>query len=68
MLHLSTIDSKTLGLLKQLQKVPFFDKMRLVGGTALALQIGHRKSIDIDLFGEYDADEYFFSLKKFNLF
>jgi len=26
------------------------DKFFLVGGTALALQIGHRKSIDIDLF------------------
>jgi hypothetical protein len=25
--------------------------MRLVGGTSLALQIGHRKSIDIDLCG-----------------
>lgn len=25
---------------------------RLVGGTALALQFGHRKSIDIDFFGE----------------
>jgi hypothetical protein len=29
-----------------------------VGGTALALQIGHRKSIDIDLFGTITADEY----------
>lgn len=24
---------------------------RLVGGTALALQIGHRKSVDLDFFG-----------------
>jgi hypothetical protein len=32
--------------------------MRLVGGTSLALQIGHRKSIDIDLFGELVEDEY----------
>ena len=30
--------------------------MRLVGGTSLALQIGHRKSIDIDLFGKISAD------------
>lgn len=28
------------------------DKLRLVGGTALALQIGHRRSIDVGLFGE----------------
>jgi predicted nucleotidyltransferase len=30
--------------------------MRLVGGTSLALQIGHRKSIDIDLFGNLSAE------------
>lgn len=33
-----------------------FANMRLVGGTALALQIGHRKSIDLDLFGDIDFD------------
>ena len=26
------------------------DEFRLVGGTALALQVGHRRSVDIDLF------------------
>ena len=26
--------------------------MRLVGGTSLALQLGHRKSVDLDLFGK----------------
>jgi len=30
--------------------------MRLVGGTSLALQIGHRKSIDIDLFGNLQVE------------
>ena len=30
--------------------------MRLVGGTSLALQYGHRRSIDLDLFGEADED------------
>jgi hypothetical protein len=29
---------------------------RLVGGTALALQIGHRISIDIDLFSDIPSD------------
>ena len=56
MLYLSTIDSKTLGLLKTLMLIEEFSKMRLVGGTALALQIGHRKSIDLDLFGEVDFE------------
>ena len=35
-----------------------FAKTRLVGGTALALQIGHRKSIDLDIFGEIDFDKF----------
>lgn len=58
MLHFETIDPPTLELLKALQAQPAFRKLRLVGGTSLALQIGHRKSIDIDLFGEITGDEY----------
>ncbi len=58
MLYYQTIDAKTLELLKELQKITIFKNLRLVGGTALALQIGHRKSIDIDLFGILDADVY----------
>lgn len=54
MLHFETIEPKTLGLLKDLQSLPLFENTRLVGGTALALQIGHRKSIDIDLFGKIE--------------
>jgi Nucleotidyl transferase AbiEii toxin, Type IV TA system len=38
-----------------------FKNMRLAGGTSLALQIGHRKSIDLDLFGTLQADETTFS-------
>jgi len=34
-----------------------FNGLRLVGGTALALQIGHRKSIDLDLFGQVEMEE-----------
>jgi hypothetical protein len=33
---------------------PIFENFRLVGGTALSLQIGHRESIDIDLFSDAD--------------
>jgi len=54
MLQLSTIDSSTLELLKKLMTFKEFSKMRLVGGTALALQIGHRRSIDLDFFGNID--------------
>ncbi|MDZ7608185.1 MAG: nucleotidyl transferase AbiEii/AbiGii toxin family protein [Cyclobacteriaceae bacterium] len=31
---------------------------QLVGGTALALQLGHRKSIDLDLFGNIEIGEF----------
>ena len=48
MLHYETVYEGTLGLLKQLQSLGILSEMRLVGGTSLALQIGHRKSIDID--------------------
>ena len=39
-------------------KIPEFKKLRLVGGTALALQICHRTSIDIDLFGKMNTDAF----------
>lgn len=43
---------------------PLLRDFHLVGGTALALQIGHRKSIDLDLFGEpeFDPDSLFNTL------
>lgn len=64
MLHLETIDTPTLGLLKSLMQIPEFYGLYLVGGTALALQTGHRKSIDLDLFGKIVIDEYEFTLDK----
>ena len=57
MLHLVTIEPDTLGLLKTLMTRPYLDKFFLVGGTALALQMGHRKSIDLDLFTLEDFDQ-----------
>jgi len=56
MFYYETVDEGTLGLLKQLQALGILSEMRLVGGTSLALQIGHRKSIDIDLFGNLSSD------------
>ena len=41
---------ETYNLLHQIQQDPFFDSFFLVGGTALALQIDHRLSIDLDFF------------------
>jgi predicted nucleotidyltransferase component of viral defense system len=51
MLHLSTIDTKVFKLLKEVFTIPEIKKkFGLAGGTSLALQIGHRKSIDLDIF------------------
>lgn len=61
MLHTQTLTPETLGLIQALQAEPLLEGFHLVGGTALALQIGHRRSIDIDLFTrqDYDVDEVF---------
>ena len=56
MLHQETVEPRTLELLKQLQAEPLLQSFNLVGGTALALRIGHRKSIDLDLFTTEDFD------------
>jgi len=56
MLHYKTIEPATLGILKKIQQIEEFSNLRLVGGTALALQIGHRKSIDLDFFGIINSD------------
>lgn len=44
------IAPETFKLIQQLQAIPELKEFYLVGGTALALQLGHRNSIDIDLF------------------
>lgn len=54
MLHAETVEPSTLDLLKRLQRLPELSNTRLVGGTALALHLGHRKSVDLDLFGSFD--------------
>ncbi len=55
MLHFETIHPDTLELLRKIQSLEMFKDTRLVGGTALALQLGHRKSVDLDFFGSVDA-------------
>lgn len=47
----------------------FSDNFGLVGGTAIALQIGHRESIDFDMFslGEFDNDKIKRKIGKSNI-
>ena len=57
MLQTQTITPDTLALLKQLSAQQSLQEMRLVGGTALALQYGHRQSIDLDFFGRFTVSQ-----------
>lgn len=56
MLYKSTVAQGTLELIKRLCNEPVLADFFLVGGTALSLQIGHRISIDIDLFSRQSFD------------
>lgn len=56
MLSYSTVESHTLELLKAFMQEELFASLRLVGGTALALQYGHRQSVDLDMFGPVRFD------------
>jgi Nucleotidyl transferase AbiEii toxin, Type IV TA system len=57
MLRKETVSAPTLELLAILMEDYLLKDFFLVGGTALALQIGHRLSIDIDLFTTSSFDE-----------
>jgi predicted nucleotidyltransferase component of viral defense system len=56
MLQTQTVVPDLMELLRKLIKVEQFSNFFLVGGTSLSLQIGHRNSIDIDLFGDQEID------------
>ncbi|MBN2788135.1 MAG: nucleotidyl transferase AbiEii/AbiGii toxin family protein [Paludibacteraceae bacterium] len=49
-LFYNTISPLLLATLKKLMQAEELKSFRLVGGTSLSLQLGHRESVDIDLF------------------
>jgi len=55
-LHFETITPGMHRVLKALMETPKLRHFRLVGGTALALQLGHRISVDLDLFTDQTTD------------
>lgn len=59
MLYFETVEPGTLSLLREVMSISALADFHLVGGTALALQYGHRVSIDLDLFNSrpFDNDE-----------
>jgi len=56
MLQLKAIHTETFALLKEMAALPVLANFALAGGTALALQLGHRISIDLDFFTEDKFD------------
>ena len=52
MLYYNTINDLLKNSLEILMTSSVFENFRLVGGTALSLQLGHRVSVDIDLFND----------------
>lgn len=66
MLHLETVEPGTLAVLRRLLGVPALSGFALVGGTALSLRYGHRRSIDLDLFyyGDFDRPHLVDALTK----
>ena len=69
MLQTSTVEKATFELLKQLMQDKFLSEFLLAGGTNLALQLGHRKSVDLDMFSHKDFDALYlekYLLKNYN--
>lgn len=56
MLHTETVEAGTLALIQRLSGDAALKDFVLVGGTALSLQLGHRKSIDLDFFSKKGFD------------
>lgn len=57
MLQKQAIEPGTLSVLEKLMQIPELNNFSLVGGTAIALKYGHRKSIDLDLFSPHPFDK-----------
>lgn len=53
-LHNETVSPRLIRCLKTIMQSDIFKDFNLVGGTCLSLQLGHRRSIDIDLFTAID--------------
>jgi len=60
-LYFNSVSSTLAEVLNQLMRMEEFHQFRLVGGTALSLQLGHRISVDIDLFTDVDYGSIDFS-------
>ncbi|MCU0489838.1 MAG: nucleotidyl transferase AbiEii/AbiGii toxin family protein [Anaerolineales bacterium] len=53
--HWEALTPETILAFKQIAHLPFIDSYYLAGGTGLSLHLGHRFSVDLDLFSPYEA-------------
>ncbi len=51
-MHPETIDQQTKHVFEKIKKLEILKNFYLAGGTALAIECGHRKSIDLDFFSQ----------------
>ncbi|MCU0324079.1 MAG: nucleotidyl transferase AbiEii/AbiGii toxin family protein [Spirosomaceae bacterium] len=74
MLFREAVEPRTLGILKDLMQLPALENFALVGGTNLSLRLGHRLSVDLDIFSNqnFESDEIIPEIKsiynQFNIF
>lgn len=52
--HIETVGPEMLEILRHVGRQAFASRFYLAGGTALALHLGHRTSVDLDFFSETD--------------
>jgi hypothetical protein len=57
MIYRETISHAIEAVLRSLPREPILERFYLAGGTALALQLGHRRSADLDFFTARPFDE-----------
>jgi hypothetical protein len=59
-MYWNTVNTQLKLILEHLMNTEIFSTFRLVGGTSLSLQIGHRLSVDIDMFSDaiYDSIDF----------
>ena len=63
-IQIKNIPPATSALLTLLSKERYMTRFSLVGGTALALQLGHRQSEDLDFI--FDAEKFNGPVKAFS--
>lgn len=68
MFHTETVSPRILKIFDSIKNLKEISSFKLVGGTALALQSGHRESVDIDMFSDKSFNQRELEYALINLF